>query len=256
MILLELVFAREYIVFTESHENVKLSLGIGWGKFVGDNSFENPLSFISDKLISRPVINDKYGGKPSYNQWFRGESSLFGGFEFTIPRAKKLKLKLELDPFNYFDFSANNKSEASYKRRKKDSNLNIGLSYPLNKFLTLDTSYIKGNSVVFNLSFGTTFNNKLFEKKSFNPEVKKVSSKKSEKKAFYDDLLHNLNTNRLYLQTANLDHENNLEISIATSEYRNNIRSSAYAAYFNKAAELNNIDLLTYKFRILMPSST
>ena len=33
----------------------------------------------------------------------------------------------------------------------KDSDLNIGLSYALNKYLTIDASYIKGNT--FNISF-------------------------------------------------------------------------------------------------------
>ena len=79
------------------------------------------------------------------------DSALFGGLEYFVPNQSGLSIKLEYDPFNYLDFSAQNRSDASFELRKKDSNINIGLSYPFNKFLTIDASFIKGNT--FNLSF-------------------------------------------------------------------------------------------------------
>ena len=42
-------FTREYIVATQELRDIKVSMGIGWGKFVGDNNLNNPLSFLSDK---------------------------------------------------------------------------------------------------------------------------------------------------------------------------------------------------------------
>ena len=35
-------FTREYIVATSAFNNAKLSLGLGWGKYAGVNSFNNP----------------------------------------------------------------------------------------------------------------------------------------------------------------------------------------------------------------------
>ena len=46
-------FSREYVVSTYRVNNLKTTLGLGWGKFVGENSFENPLTSISDGFAIR-----------------------------------------------------------------------------------------------------------------------------------------------------------------------------------------------------------
>ena len=66
---------------------MKVTAGLGWGKFAGKNSFDNPLSFLSDKFNVRPrlqVTIDR-GGTPSYDKWFRGNAALFGGLEYFVP---------------------------------------------------------------------------------------------------------------------------------------------------------------------------
>ena len=154
-----------------------------------------------------------------------------------------MSIKLEYDPFNYLDFSAQNRSDASFDLRKKDSNINIGLSYPFNKFLTIDASFIKGNT--FNLSFtiGTTFNDQLSKKQKFNPSLDIKENKEHSKIAFYESILLNLNNNNLFLQTASLK-ENELDVSISTSQHRNAIRSSSYAASIvQKVAEKHEMDI-------------
>jgi hypothetical protein len=224
-------FTREYIVATQYLRDIKVTAGLGWGKFTGENSFENPLSFLTNKFDLRPNTSNDYdrGGTLSYNQWFRGKSALFGGLEYFIPNKNGLSIKLEYDPFDYLDFSAQNRIDASFNKRKKDSNINIGLSYPFNKFLTIDASFIKGNT--FNLSFtiGTTFDEDLSKKKKFNPSLDIKENKEHSKIAFYESILLNLNNNNLFLQTASLK-ENQLDVSISTSQHRNAIRSSSYAA--------------------------
>lgn len=239
-------FTREYIVATNEFNKIKYSIGIGWGKYAGENSFENPLSKISTSLLSRPLVSENYnqGGVPSYDKWFRGDASFFGGFEWIFPNIKSLKLKLEYDPFNYLDFSASNSPDAIYKIRRKDSDFNIGLSYSLNKFLTIDSSYIKGNTFSIGFNIGITFNDSLATKSKFMPKVIKNDKTKNDKNIFYEDLLFNLNSNKLFLQTADLDDNSNLSIAISTSDYRNAIRSSSYASYISKkVADLNNINL-------------
>ena len=239
-------FTREYLVATSIQSNIKYSLGIGWGKFAGNNSFKNPLSELSSSLLSRPLVSDNYnlGGSLSYDKWFRGNASIFGGLEWRISNINGLNFKLEYDPFNYFDFSAVNRPDAIYDIRKKDSDLNIGLSYALNKHLTIDASYIKGNT--FNISFnmGITFNDSLSTKPKFKPALVKQDERKKEKSIFYENLLFNLNNNSLFLQTSTLHKNSNLDLTISTADHRNAIRSSSYAAYIAKeVADLNDIDL-------------
>ena len=107
-------FTKEYVVATQELTNMKVSFGIGWGKFVGENSFDNPLSFISNKLNVRPKISENLskGGNPSYDQWFRGNAAAFGGLQYFIPNKNGLSIKLEYDPFDYLDFSSLNRPES------------------------------------------------------------------------------------------------------------------------------------------------
>jgi len=259
-------FTREYIVATQELRDFKVTAGLGWGKFVGDSSFNNPLSFFSKRFDFRPEVssNRDRGGRPSYDKWFRGNASAFGGIEYFVPHMSGLSLKLEYDPYNYRDFSAVNRKDASINLRKKDSNINVGLSYSLNKFLTLDASYIKGNT--FNVSFtiGTSFNKSLSSKPKFNPSLLVSENKTTTKMSFYENLLLNLNSNNLFLQTASLKKEK-LDVSISTSQHRNAIRSSSYAAsiaktvledhqikvnqinisHINAGVELNNIKYIS-----------
>jgi hypothetical protein len=243
-------FTKEYIVATQDLRDIKVTAGLGWGKFTGENNFDNPFSFLSNKFTLRPRTSSNYGrgGTPSYDKWFRGNAALFGGLEYFVPNQNGLSIKLEYDPFNYMDFSAQNRGDASFDLRKKDFNVNLGLSYPFNKFLTIDASFIKGNT--FNLSFtiGTTFNDQLRKKQKFNPSLDIKENKEHSKIAFYESILLNLNNNNLFLQTASLK-ENQLDVSISTSQYRNAIRASSYAASIsqkvaeNHEMEINSINI-------------
>ena len=235
-------FTREYVVSTMDLGNSKVSIGMGWGKFAGENSFKNPLSNLKKSLLNRPTVSDNTGrgGNPSYDQWFRGNSSLFGGVEYSIQKFKGLKFKLEYDPFNYFDFSANNRIDASKDLRKKENNINVGLSYPINDFFTIDASYIKGNAFNLNFTLAITFDKNLYSKPKFHPKLVTRDNKTKSKQVFYEDLLNNLNNNNLLLQTASLNTQEKLDISISTSDHRNAIRSASYVSYIAKKVANNN----------------
>lgn len=244
------LFTREYIVSSSELNNFKYSLGFGWGKFAGNKSFKNPLSFFSENLKSRPEESKNYnlGGSLSYDQWFKGDSSIFGGIEYSIPKAKGLKIKLEYDPFNYLDFSSGIRPDALYDLRKKTSNINAGISFPFNKYITLDFSYFKGNTFSLGLNFAISLGKEHTKKLQFKPVIE--SDNNNSNKSFYEDLLTNLNNNNLLLQTAELYDGGKLDIAIATSEHRNAIRSSSYAAYIsNEVASLNSIDLTLINIR-------
>jgi hypothetical protein len=241
------LFTREYLVATQELRDMKVTAGIGWGKLAGIKSFDNPLAIFSDGFKVRPDRSDNYnqGGTPSYDKWFRGDAVIFGGLEYVLPYKKRVSVKLEYDTYDYMDFSATDRGDAKYELRKKDSNINIGLSYALSKFITMDISFIKGNT--FNLSFtlGATFNQSLRSKPKFNPSLVVKNDKDNSKMAFYESILLNLNNNSLFLQTASLE-DKELEVSISNSQYRNAIRSGSYAASIvQKVSKLHKIDIDT-----------
>jgi len=238
-------FTREYIVSTKELRDIKFSLGMGWGKFSNEKSFNNPLSFISKDLNNRPEVSDNrdFGGKPSYDKWFRGDASLFGGIEYFLPNVKDLSIKLEYDPYDYLDFSTLGIPGASYKLRKKDFDINLGFSFAPNDFITFDISYLKGNTINLSFTIGATFNGKLRGKPKFKPTIKTRQNDDKSEMIFYEDLLHNLNSNNLLLQTASLSKEK-LDISISSSQHRNAIRSSSYAGSIaSKVSRDHNINL-------------
>lgn len=245
-------FSREYIVATQAFNDTKFSLGIGWGKFAAKNSFKNPLNILTEKFSFRPTVSGNLGqaGSPSTDQWFRGDVGIFGGIEHHMGR-KGIKLKLEYDPFDYNDFSANNREDAIFDLRKNDSDINLGLSIPINDYMTVDASYIKGNTFNVSFSMGLVFNKPISKKPKFDPRLSNTNNSKKSKDSFYKNLLFNLNNNSLFLQTANLNSsEKKLDISISTSNHRNAIRSSSYAGYIAKqVADDNDINLSTINVR-------
>ena len=228
---------------------------MGWGKYVNKNSFDNPLSNLYSSFLSRPNTSDNYnlGGSLSYDQWFRGDASFFGGIEKRIPFIKGLNFKLEYDPFDYMNLSVPFGGDASDEIRNKDSDINIGFSYSVNNNLSIDASYIKGNMFNFSFNMGITFNDSLSTKSKFKPKLTKQDNVIKDKNIFYENLLFNLNNNRLLLQTATLHENRKLDISISTAEHRNAIRSSSYAAYISKkVADLNGLYINSIALHILM----
>ena len=234
-------FTKEYLVGTYNFKNVTFTTGIGWGKFVGNNPIKNPLAYISEKFDTRPDISSNFdtGGTPSYDKWFRGDAVLFGGFEIPLDKRNRLSLKIESNPFNYFSFGEGVFSEDSYKLRNSKSDVNFGLSYKFNKHGNVDFSYVKGDTLNLSISFGLSFKENLRVKKDFKPNLNDTNYKYENKYEFYNDLLENLNNNKLYLQSANLD-QNNLKITIDSAEINNPIQSTSRAAFISREILLNN----------------
>ena len=241
-------FTKEYVVATYNFNKIKFTTGLGWGKFVGNSGIRNPLSFIDNRFSERENQSENYnlGGSLSYDLWFRGRSTFFGGLELPVPYIKDLKFKLENNPFDYFEFSCcgEGQSEESYKARVKEANYNYGISYKYKDYGNIDLSFIKGNS--WNLSFSIGFSAKrnYRKKNKFAPKVTNTNYQQNTyKNEFYLDLLENLNNNKLYLQTAHLN-DSSLSITIDSAEHINPIISSSRAAYISKEAlEINNFNI-------------
>ena len=224
-------FSKEYIVGTYDLTSFKASFGIGWGKFVGKNKYKNPLSFIADSFSQRQAdFTVATGGTLESKAWFRGPSTFFGGFEYHVPYSNGLKVKLEYAPYDYYSFlcCGEGKSDLSYLLRNKDSNLNIGFSYPINNNSQISLSYFKGN--LLNLSFAIGLNSKNSPKKNkFNPNIVTTETNSTDTNSFYLDLMNNLNKNNLFLQTAEASIKN-LDITIVQSTYNSATLAAVNAA--------------------------
>jgi hypothetical protein len=239
-------FSREYVVATYDFNGLKLTSGIGWGKFVGESSFQNPLSYVSDIFSNRKIEVSDQGGQVSFSQWFRGPSTHLLGLEYKLAKIKNLSIKIERDPFDYFQFGCcgEGKTPESFLVRNKDSDINFGLSYKYKEFGNINLSYVKGNT--WSLSFSVGFNGKknYRVKPKFTPSIdNRDYQQEIPKNEFYLDLLNNLNENKLYLQTANIENST-LNLSIESAEHFNPIVYSSRAAYVaNEVSKLNNIKL-------------
>ena len=244
------LFSREYLAITSNLKYLKITGGLGWGKYSGQNSNKNPLTVISDRFELRDSFDLQAiyeTGRPSTDKWFTGPVGYFGGAEFYIPRSKGLKFKIEYDPFNYFDFSCcgEGTSANSFALRKKDSNINVGLSIPFGDYLDFDISYIKGNQLNFSFTLGTDFYRSTSKKKKQPPPTSYLNKENPDgtKKTFYRDLLYNMNRNGYFLQFANIDDEK-LDIVIQNGTYRSPILLSSYAAKLaNEVSKKNNIQV-------------
>ena len=236
------LFSREYFVSSLRREKFNFSIGIGWGKYNGESKFKNPLKYLKKNMEYRNTYEIGNGGQLSYKEWFRGDAGIFGGVEIYIPKGNGLKLKIEYDPFNYFDFSGNYETELFDSRIKK-SNINYGLTYPINKNLDLQLSYIKGNTLNFSFTLGTTFLKNTKSKTKFDPKITNLKQVSDKKDSFYLDLLRNLNNNNILLQTAELKSKS-LSIAVSSSEHRNPVRLASYSGYIaNKVIKNNDLDI-------------
>ncbi len=224
--------SREFIVSTLSRESFRLTAGVGWGKYNGMNGYKNPLSYLNSEFESRipsatlGIIEPEYqGGTLTSSSWFKGDIGLIAGIELFIPKLKGVQFKIEHDPFDYLDFTANERFDASLALRNKSSNINYGFSYKVNEFFTLNLSRIKGNSYNFHFKVGVKTKTPKKKKKIYHSSTLRDNSNDT----FYVNLLNNLNNNKAYLQTADLK-KNKLKIAIMNNQFRNPIQSSLNAA--------------------------
>jgi len=239
-------FSKEYLAATYSFNNLKFTTGIGWGKFVGDNSINNPLGFLATGFKQRQMTSDNFarGGQLSSDLWFRGDATIFAGLEINSG-IKGLKLKIESNPFDYLKFGCCGEgvSENTNILRKSESDINFGFSYKYKNFGNIDFSYIKGNTWNIAISAGFSSSKPIRKKNKFTPSIKNSDYQLNKKNEFYLDLLENLNNNKLFLQTANLS-ENSLDITVDSSDHFNPIIYSSRSAYIaNEVASFNNIKI-------------
>jgi len=230
------MFSSEYIVASKKINNFDFTAGIGWGK-ISSKTYKNPLTYINDRFLTRQKLQNTRGGEFSIDAFFGGQASLFGGAEIFLPNLKGLRFKIEYDSTDYDDEGFPD-GRLSFKYafapvKRAKTKINAGFVYPYTENLHLKLSYVKGNTLSFGFSFqgslgkknaiGTIRKND-FHKPTPNSElIKKINSQNNT--YIYLTALKNLQNNRLYLQSANIDEEM-LEVTYSQSHHQSYIRSA------------------------------
>lgn len=222
-------FQSEYLVFSKYYGNFDITAGIGWGVMNDGLEIKNPLTSLAERFETRDFIGGR-GGKFSVDQWISGKyASLFGGFEYFIPRTRSHRLKFEIDPNNYRDTSKLLEGRRPIKQKSK---YNFGYVLPINDDLFLSLSWIRGNTLQFGFSFSHNYGQKdSFIKKTEryrtvkdNDIVKKVTER--DKSLLYRASLRYLNERDLYMQGAELSDDNSYHVVYSQNKFLSYPRAS------------------------------
>jgi hypothetical protein len=140
------VYSGEYFAGTKNFlgGDLKITSGIGWGRFAGTNGIKNPLCQGSNTFCDR-TLDTGTGGKVEFGQFFSGEEmGFFGGLEWQTP-INNLSLKAEY-------------SDDAYTRERElgsfspNMPLNFGLEYRPMPGVELGTYYMYGSEIGVRLS--------------------------------------------------------------------------------------------------------
>ncbi|MBB5723909.1 hypothetical protein FHS72_003556 [Loktanella ponticola] len=100
------VYSGEYIVATKTvSEVLQVTGGLGWGRFAGRNSFDNPLSVFGlsseERIFNNPASLEfsGTGGQLETGRWFQGPASFFAGLDWAF--SDQLSVQLEYSNDDY-----------------------------------------------------------------------------------------------------------------------------------------------------------
>ena len=241
------LFSKQYVVGTHDFGSLKATFGFGTGLFSAEAEYTIANNELFGDLGNFGFNSSRYskGGDLTYDLWFRGERSFFGGIEYTIPYSKGITLKVEKDPFNYFAFLSplyGLAPEAKFLRQK-DSDYNFALNIPFFDSSSVQLYYFKGNTFGFTFSIGANFNKGFFKKEKISTKAVHISKSSNQKKSFYEDLLFNLNSKNLFVQSAEIK-DKSLKVAIAQATYNNPVQGSELVAEISKnVSKINNLDI-------------
>ncbi len=93
------VFSSEYLVASKRLGRADLTLGMGWGRLAESEPAPQP-SGTTIRWRPRPHGNNRPGGEPSVEDFFRGEDvGIFGGVEFDLPYQTRLLAEYTSDAY-------------------------------------------------------------------------------------------------------------------------------------------------------------
>lgn len=138
------LYAGEYLVASKHlNPRVKVSAGLGWGRFAGVRSFSNPLGAIADRFSTRPAPDVGLGGTFQPQVWFHGDAALFGGVEWQATDRLRLVAEYSSDAYPRQD-------GISFDRK---SPLNFGVTYQASPTLQVSGRYLYGSEFGLQLTY-------------------------------------------------------------------------------------------------------
>lgn len=173
-------FSSEFINVSKAYGPFDFHLGLGTGYLGAGGNTTNPFCSASDSFCDRPSGFQGLGGKVDYDEFFKGNASLFGGIEYQTP-IKNLILKLEYEGNDYVNDRAG--------VLEQDSKWNLGAVYKWNNF-DFNLSYQRGNTIGFGVSYN--FNMHTIRQVQFASEPREIVGREPA------ESMSDLNRNRLY----------------------------------------------------------
>lgn len=133
------VLSGEYIAATKNlNDRIKVTAGLGWGRLGSYGDIGSPFG-------PRPAIDAGKGGKPSFDQWFRGPAAPFAGVEWAVNDRWSIKAEYSSDDYT---------NEAGVRRTfERKSPLNFGIEYQAYDSLRLGAYYMYGSELGVSLQF-------------------------------------------------------------------------------------------------------
>jgi hypothetical protein len=133
------ILSGEYVAATKNlTPNLKVTAGLGWGRLGSEGAIGAPFG-------TRGRINIGKGGKPNYDQWFRGDMAPFGGVEWRMNDRWTVKAEYSSDAY---------KLESDRRKTfNHASPFNFGLEYSPNDQLRLGAYYMYGDEVGISAQF-------------------------------------------------------------------------------------------------------
>ena len=197
-------WASEYVVGSKRFGRLDASLGIGWGRFAGHGSFDNPLSVFGDDWKFREsAAGGSYGGEIREGTFFKGKTAIFGGLKYRIPRWG-IDLLAEYNSDRFL-------REQRLKSIDSPSPYSFGIEWHRFPQLTLGISWQHGDQ--FGFSIAANLNSK--NKPKRQPQHRYYSSRDNRSKAlapthldlnsWYDRALYDFERSGLKLQAARLE---------------------------------------------------
>ncbi|WP_417714677.1 YjbH domain-containing protein [Pseudophaeobacter arcticus] len=144
------VYAAEYFVATKRFQTpalsrrsgagqLKISAGLGWGRLGSYGAIGNIGG------VRPSFVGGGTGGSLSYDQWFRGDFSPFGGIEWQPNERLSLKAEYSTDAYRTETQTSN-----VFERK---SSLNFGVEYQYSDRTRLGAYYLYGSEIGFSAQF-------------------------------------------------------------------------------------------------------
>ena len=172
-------YSSEYVVSSYGIRNIDMHFGLGWGQLSGSDSFKNPLSYLHDSFLDRPIEYTGQGGAFNPDRYYSGSNaSPFYGISYRFK--ENLMLVLEKDTILV------DGPRMPYPNRKND--YSYGFKYNFNNNFTLGLSHERGSYFSFKFTYK---NDPKSTKKNYEYKKAKINANDSN----YTKLIKNLEEN-------------------------------------------------------------